>query len=154
MVRGNATQSKVHYKGKNDDFIVFVESAQAVSEWKKDKSVPLAQVVNGWKVFVTHKYVSLHTILYVGGNGRTGPDIDNRHGSQGVMDTASHGTLDAEFGTHKEEDVVQQILEKGNVQNHEVWHCPSFTMVNLLTIAQEGGRIGDRNITQGGTVAH
>lgn len=55
MVRGNATQTKCHFKGKNDDFIVFVESAQAVSDWKKDKSIALAQVVNGWKVFVTHK---------------------------------------------------------------------------------------------------
>lgn len=54
-MRGNAQQSKCHYKGKNDDFIIIVESAQAVAEWKADKSVPLAQVVNGWKVFVTHK---------------------------------------------------------------------------------------------------
>ena len=57
MTRGNASQVKVHFKGTNDDYIVFVESAQAVREWKKDKSVPLAQVVNGWKVFVTHKFV-------------------------------------------------------------------------------------------------
>jgi hypothetical protein len=55
MARGNDSQTKVHHKGKNDDFIVFVESAAAVQEWKKDKSVPLAQVVNGWKVFITHK---------------------------------------------------------------------------------------------------
>lgn len=54
-MRGNATQTKVHYKGQNDDFIVIVESAQAVAEWKADKSVPLAQVVNAFKVFVTHK---------------------------------------------------------------------------------------------------
>lgn len=44
----------MHYKGKNDDFIVFVDSKEAVQEWKKDKSTPLAQVVSGWKVFVTH----------------------------------------------------------------------------------------------------
>lgn len=56
-MRGNAEQVKCHYKGKNDDFIVMVESAQAVQDWKKDKTIPLAQVVNGWKVFVTHKYV-------------------------------------------------------------------------------------------------
>lgn len=54
-MRGNAPQTKVHYKGNDDDFIVFVDSAQAVQDWKKDKSVPLAQVVNGWKIFVTHK---------------------------------------------------------------------------------------------------
>lgn len=59
MPRGNDQQTKVHYKGKDDDFIVFVESADAVKEWKADKSVPLAQVVGGWKVFITHKYVFL-----------------------------------------------------------------------------------------------
>ena len=48
-------QTKCHYKGQHDDFIVFVDSAQAVRDWKKDSSVPLAQVVNGWKIFVTHK---------------------------------------------------------------------------------------------------
>lgn len=55
MVRGNAAQTKVHHKGQSDDFIVFVESGQAVKEWRADKTVPLAQVVNGWKVFVSHK---------------------------------------------------------------------------------------------------
>ena len=54
-MRGNDAQVKVHYKGNEDDFIIFVDSAQAVQDWKKDSSVPLAQVVSGWKVFVTHK---------------------------------------------------------------------------------------------------
>jgi hypothetical protein len=54
-MRGNENQVKVHFKGEQDDFIVFVESAKAVQDWKKDKTIPLAQVVNGWKVFVTHK---------------------------------------------------------------------------------------------------
>jgi len=61
MARGTpAHEVKVHYKGQNDDFIVIVESAQAVKDWKNDKSIPLAQVVNGWKVFVTHKYAAPH----------------------------------------------------------------------------------------------
>jgi len=55
MARGNDSQTKVHYKGKDDDFVIFVESAKAVQDWIKDKSVPMAQVVNGWKIFVTHK---------------------------------------------------------------------------------------------------
>ena len=57
MPRGVDHQTKVHYKGKDDDYIVFADSAEAVQEWKKDSSVPLAQVVSGWKVFITHKYV-------------------------------------------------------------------------------------------------
>ncbi|EOD43654.1 Shwachman-bodian-diamond syndrome protein [Neofusicoccum parvum] len=114
MPKGADTQTKVHYKGKEDDFIIFVDSQKAVQDWKEDKSVPLAQVVNGWKVFVTHK-----------------------HGTQGVLDTASNSALDNEFGTHKDEDVVKQILEKGDVQSVE-----------------EKGRQGDTNISGGATVSH
>jgi hypothetical protein len=55
MPRANEQQTKVHYKGSEDDFVIFVDSVKAVQDWKKDSSVPLAQVVSGWKVFVTHK---------------------------------------------------------------------------------------------------
>ncbi len=68
-MRGNAPNTKVHYKGKDDDFVIFAESAKAVQEWKRDKSVPLAQVVNGWKIFCTHKYAhpnSRHPLNVIG----------------------------------------------------------------------------------------
>ena len=55
MARGDAAQTKVHYKGKAEDFIIFVDSSEAVQEWKKDSSVPLAQVVSGFKILVTDK---------------------------------------------------------------------------------------------------
>ncbi|EON67177.1 hypothetical protein W97_06430 [Coniosporium apollinis CBS 100218] len=113
-MRGNAPNTKVHYKGKDDDFVIFAESAKAVQEWKRDKSVPLAQVVNGWKIFCTHK-----------------------QGSQGILDGASNAHLENEFGTHKEEEVVKQILEQGTVIEGE-----------------NPGRDGNRNITMGPTVAH
>jgi len=114
MPRGNAGQTKVHYKGKEDDFVIFVDSSEDVKKWKSDKTVPLAQVVSGWKVFVTHK-----------------------HGTQGILDTASHSALENEFGTHNDEDVVKQIIEKGDVQESE---------------AHE--RQGDTNITTGPSIAH
>ncbi|KAF2115105.1 putative RNA binding protein [Lophiotrema nucula] len=114
MPRGNDSQTKVHYKGSEDDFVIFVDSAKAVQDWKEDSSIPLSQVVSGWKVFVTHK-----------------------HGAQGILDTASNGSLESEFGTHKEDDVVKAILEKGELQETE---------------ARE--RSGDKNITAGPTVAH
>ncbi|KAF1818682.1 shwachman-Bodian-diamond syndrome protein [Dissoconium aciculare CBS 342.82] len=113
-MRGNENQVKVHFKGEQDDFIVFVESAKAVQDWKKDKTIPLAQVVNGWKVFVTHK-----------------------HGNQGILDTASKSSLENEFGTSKEDDVVAQIIEKGSINESE-----------------NADRNGTRNISQGGTVNH
>ena len=55
MTRGNAAQTKVHYKGKEDDFIVLVDDAQAVRDWREDRSIALANVVSGWKIFITHK---------------------------------------------------------------------------------------------------
>lgn len=55
MARGDAAQTKVHYKGKAEDFVVFVDSSEAVQNWKQDSSIPLAQVVSGFKVFVTDK---------------------------------------------------------------------------------------------------
>lgn len=58
MPRGEHAVTKVHYKGADEDFIVFVESEEDVKKWKSDRSVPLAQVVNSFKIFVTHKYVS------------------------------------------------------------------------------------------------
>lgn len=55
MARGNDSQVKVHYQGKDEDFIIFVDDAEAVKKWKEDSSIPLSQVVSGFKVFVTDK---------------------------------------------------------------------------------------------------
>jgi len=96
MVRGEAQQTKVHFKGKEDDFIIFVDDAKAAREWKTDKTIPLAQVVSSFKIFITHK-----------------------HGAQGQYDGASHSTLENEFGTHNEEEVIKAILEKGSIQETE-----------------------------------
>jgi len=93
MARGEANQIKVHYKGKEDDFVIFVDDAKSAKDWVTDKTIPLAQVVSAFKIFVTGK-----------------------HGAQGEMNGASHSTLDNEFGTHNEEEVIKQILEKGTVQ--------------------------------------
>ncbi|KJX94629.1 shwachman-bodian-diamond syndrome protein [Zymoseptoria brevis] len=113
-MKGNASEVKVHYKGNNDDFIVIVDSVQAVKDWKKDSSVPLAQVVSSFKVFVT------------GG-----------HGNQGILDGASKGSLESEFGTSNDDEVVKQILEKGSIVE-----------------TGSAGRDGVKNVSQGGSVAH
>jgi hypothetical protein len=55
MPRGNATVAKVFYKGSDEDFIVFVDSPADLEAWKKDSSIPLAQVVNSFKIMITHK---------------------------------------------------------------------------------------------------
>ena len=55
MTRGEAQLFKVHYKGKDEDFVVFVDDQKALLDWKSDKSIPLAHVVSSFKVFITHK---------------------------------------------------------------------------------------------------
>ncbi|KAJ5505308.1 hypothetical protein LT330_009334 [Penicillium expansum] len=93
MARGNETASKIFYKGSSDDFIVFVEDLEILQKWKSDRSVPLTEVLNGWKIFVTHS-----------------------HGAQGVLDTASQAALQNEFGTTKDDECMVKILEGGEYQ--------------------------------------
>ena len=38
-----------------------------------------------------------------------------------MLDTASKGTLESEFGSSKDDDVIAQIMEKGDVQESEVY---------------------------------
>ncbi|KAL4947288.1 ribosome maturation protein [Aspergillus filifer] len=94
-MRANDTSSKVFYKGKSDDFIVFVDDPAILQKWKNDSTIALADVLNGWKIFVTHK-----------------------HGSQGVLDGASKASLENEFGTHDEEECVKKILHGGELQGY------------------------------------
>ena len=57
MPRGNVQQVKILHKGKEEDFIIFVDSVKDVEAWKEDRSIPLAQVVSGFKIMISHKYV-------------------------------------------------------------------------------------------------
>jgi len=97
MARGGTTQTKVHFKGKDDDFLIFLDSPEDYKKWLNDKSVPLAQVVSSFKIFVTHN-----------------------QGSQGTYDSASKGALESEFGTSVDDEVVKQILEKGTLMEFQM----------------------------------
>ncbi|KAL0939287.1 SDO1-like protein C21C3.19 [Colletotrichum truncatum] len=114
MVRGEAQQLKVHYKGQADDFLVFVEDPELFKKWQSDKSVPLAHFVSAFKIFVTHK-----------------------QGAQGTYDAASKASLDNEFGTHVDEEVIKVILEKGETQ-----------------VSEFPERQGPKNDSKGPLVAH
>lgn len=56
-----------------------------------------------------------------------------RHGAQGILDSASKAALENEFGTSKDEDVVQQILEKGDIQEATVCLFPSFLNADMVS---------------------
>lgn len=53
MARGQGLQSKVHFKGNTDDFLVFVEDPALLKKWKDDKTIALVEVVDSFKVFTT-----------------------------------------------------------------------------------------------------
>lgn len=56
MVKGEATQTKCHYKSPDgEDFIVFIDDVEAMKKWKDDSSIPMAHFISTFKIFVTHK---------------------------------------------------------------------------------------------------
>lgn len=57
-------------------------------------------------------------------------------GNTGVLDTASKGALEGEFGTSNEDEVIKQILEKGNIVESGVRTCTQLLQEadNGLTI--------------------
>jgi hypothetical protein len=59
MARGETTQAKVHFKGSQDDYLVFVDDVDTYKQWAKgDTTIPLAHFVSSFKVFRTHKLAS------------------------------------------------------------------------------------------------
>jgi hypothetical protein len=58
-MRGDGLQTRCHYKGDNNDFVVLVESKIAVEKWRGDKSIAMTDVVDAYAVFATERYVSM-----------------------------------------------------------------------------------------------
>ncbi|RYP92745.1 hypothetical protein DL770_001134 [Monosporascus sp. CRB-9-2] len=175
MVKGNASTTKVHYKGKEDDFLVFIDDVETFKKWQKDKSIPMAHFISTYKVFITHRErggagrvylhqpspfaslgaqikgksrqyapsasatawpwelvvmwqaVSVATMqppvdaegCYEAANRLYPRDLANELQNPGQYDGASHATLDNEFGTHTDDEVIKKILETGNLQEAE-----------------------------------
>lgn len=83
---------------------MIVASADAVTKYRKDSSTPLVDVVDSFDIFVT-----------------------NKHGSQGVLNRASGGQIENEFGTYsadlsvadnrtRNEEALETILKEGKVE--------------------------------------
>ncbi|OSD04615.1 DUF1960-domain-containing protein [Trametes coccinea BRFM310] len=88
--------TKVVYKPSpesTEDFIVIVNPAE-YKRWKEGgTSIPLTEVVDSFQVFWSNQ------------------------GAQGLLGTPSNQQLDNVFGTHKDTDVVLQILQKGKEES-------------------------------------
>lgn len=54
MARGESMQTKVHYKGSSEDFLVFVDNVEAYKNWQNDKSVPLSHFISAFQIFLAH----------------------------------------------------------------------------------------------------
>ncbi|KAJ4397041.1 hypothetical protein N0V93_001265 [Gnomoniopsis smithogilvyi] len=97
-MKGATEQTKIHYKGENtqEDFVIFVDDVNEYETYVKglkDKEVSkpaLSHFISSFQIFITHK-----------------------QGAQGTLDTASKQELENEFGSAKDEDVIEQILAKG-----------------------------------------
>ncbi|BFZ53267.1 hypothetical protein PYCC9005_000290 [Savitreella phatthalungensis] len=87
--------SKAVYRGENETFVVIVDSEKAVSDWKKDSSIPLTQVVDAFYVFVAH-------------------------GAQGPFERPSKQQLENEFGKLKEDEIVKKILQEGKLETSKM----------------------------------
>jgi Shwachman-Bodian-Diamond syndrome (SBDS) protein len=145
MVKGDGPQMKVHYKGSDDDFVVFIEDAAALKAWKADHSIPLVEVVQSFDIFSTNKCEHLDAdvlvLSFLGEHPVLASPMHSlvqhqalcmvysvchsgcgwcRQGAQGILDRASHASMDSEFGSHKEEEVVTKILESGEMQEGAV----------------------------------
>lgn len=143
MARGNDTASKVFYKGKSEDFVVFVDDVEILKKWRNDRSIPLSDVVNGWKIFVTHRYVSSYPFGQSLASLEDSNLTFNSHGAQGIMDGASKATLEDEFGSHKEEDCMTKILEGGEHQAVTVSH-PQTESLNSIRPHTNHATLGPR----------
>jgi hypothetical protein len=85
-----------------------------------------------------------------------------RHGAQGNLDTASKSTLENEFGSVSEDEVIKQILEKGELQESKVsdlflgvQDAPSATREADIGLSlQMPERQGPKNDAQGTLGGH
>jgi hypothetical protein len=117
MARGGNHMTRVHYKGRHDDYFVFLDSTDDYRRWLHDSSIPLAQVVRSFQVFCTHKYVTSAAFYdYLAAiRSLTYRCTFSRHGNQGMYDAASNADLDNEFGTHVDVEVMQRIMRDGSI---------------------------------------
>ncbi|KAI0331239.1 DUF1960-domain-containing protein [Cubamyces sp. BRFM 1775] len=123
--------TKVVYKPSpeaTEDFIVIVNPAE-YKRWKNgETSIPLAEVVDCECPFV-HQVVwppppAVHapergsqSVLTPGHDRSAFQVFWSNQGAQGLLGTPSNQQLDNVFGTHKDVDVITQILQKGKEES-------------------------------------
>lgn len=81
------------YKGKDADFAVIIEDKGKAEAFKHGKHELLNEVVEIYKVFVSRQ-----------------------RGLEDIHQEALKEELENEFGTHKQEEVIEKILKHGEIR--------------------------------------
>ncbi|KAI0775386.1 DUF1960-domain-containing protein [Irpex lacteus] len=101
--------TKVVYKPSTqstDEFTVVV-NPEEFKKWKEGgETIPLADVVDSFQIFFSNQ------------------------GAQGILGKPSNQQLENVFGSHKDTDVVEQILKKGVAQAADGIKSSSFGATN------------------------
>ncbi|KAJ1910141.1 hypothetical protein IWQ60_010812 [Tieghemiomyces parasiticus] len=87
--------------GKGTEAFYIFADPEMASKWRKDSTIPLAQVVSSFNVYTTD-------------NG----------GITGLASAPSKGVLEDTFGTSNDDEVCRIILEKGEI-NGQLTGVPS-----------------------------
>ncbi|KAH9076999.1 DUF1960-domain-containing protein [Lactarius deliciosus] len=90
--------TKVVYKpdpNASDVFLILVNPAEVRMSARSGETIPLVEVVDSFEIFSSNQ------------------------GPQGLLCRPSKQQLDTVFGTHVDDDVIQQILDKGKVEASE-----------------------------------
>ncbi|ORY93457.1 ribosome maturation protein [Syncephalastrum racemosum] len=91
----NEQACKLIWKSKNgQEFFVFANPG-AAAKWKKDKSIPLIDVVQAFNVYTN----------------------EGARGNQGALIQPPKGILQSEFGTDDGDAIVRKIVEEGEEKN-------------------------------------
>ncbi|CAI5758022.1 unnamed protein product [Candida verbasci] len=82
---------KLFYKGKETDFVIFIDDRNLYAKYKSgDSTIPIIDIVSIFKVFVNRS-----------------------RGVEGVLDEASNLVLENEFGTKNVDEAIKIILKNG-----------------------------------------
>jgi ribosome maturation protein Sdo1 len=103
-MRADQPSTRIHYKGKTEDFILILSHDNKLAEFRKElalnpgtnTTIPLTDIVDSFTVFTS-----------------------SSQGGQGVLETPSKGTLENEFGTKDEDKIIRKILETGEVKEQK-----------------------------------
>ncbi|CAG8490729.1 6208_t:CDS:2 [Paraglomus brasilianum] len=103
-----AQGTRIIYKpqGSRDEYFVYAYPEE-VKKWRKDKSIPLTDVVQSFDIFE----------IFGGGN-------------DGIAGRPSKQRLENTFGTSKNMDVLEIILEDGMIHNTGKETSGSFAAIN------------------------